>query len=232
MAANKRTKTEREAALAKVAELDRDGFGQVAIARMLGVSQPQICYDLKQVRKRYRETQLATVKAAVNEKLDQLRQVRCEAWAAWDTSGEKGRPNPTLLTIVLKALHAESELLGLYPSQESAAPVTPQSSFGNDDLAKQYAEHMGGEPAKVVEQAPCPAADLEEVQSLGDADTLTSTSEQEEAVSGQVSRRGRGSSPIVQKCMATGQATAAGSNLRRGGTSTTAPRGRRAAASA
>jgi hypothetical protein len=69
MAANKRTKTQREAALARVAELDRDGFGQVAIARMLGVSQPQICYDLKQVRKRYRKTQVSNVEAAIHQKV-------------------------------------------------------------------------------------------------------------------------------------------------------------------
>jgi predicted transcriptional regulator len=129
MAANRRTKTEREAVLAKVAELDLNGYGQVAIARLLGVSQPQVSYDLKVVRKRYRETQLATVKAAVNRKIDQLADVRSEAWEAWDESRKKGKADVECMAIILKALKMECELLGLYPPKEVKKAPTVAASI-------------------------------------------------------------------------------------------------------
>ena len=135
MAANKRTKTGREEALARVADLDRMGYGQVAMARMLGVSQPQVCYDLKAVRSRYRETQLAKVEEAVNEKLAQLRDVRCEAWEAWERSKEEGKlPDSGFLAIVLKALQAERDLLGLDAPKEVNAASTPLTPPINWDM--------------------------------------------------------------------------------------------------
>jgi transcriptional regulator with XRE-family HTH domain len=82
----KRTKTQREADKAEVERLDRRGYSQRQIAERLGVAPSQVCYDLKLLRKRYQDTQLAERSAAVAEKLEQYREVRREAWEAWDRS--------------------------------------------------------------------------------------------------------------------------------------------------
>jgi hypothetical protein len=88
MAANKRTATEREEALAEVAKWDRRGASARDIARRMNVSHTQVNYDLKIIRKRYAESTLLERGAAIQEKISQLREVREQAWAAWEHSKE------------------------------------------------------------------------------------------------------------------------------------------------
>jgi hypothetical protein len=89
MATNKtRSKTQREERLTEVAALHRRGMKQTEIAKAVGVSQPQIAYDLRIVQARYQATQLDDHGALVAEKLAQYRDIRCEAWAAYDRSKE------------------------------------------------------------------------------------------------------------------------------------------------
>jgi predicted transcriptional regulator len=88
VAAPKRSKTEREEALAETARLDRRGYSQRQIARVLGVDHSQVCYDLKVIRRRYQDTQLGERAALVAEKVEQYRELRAEAWAAWERSKE------------------------------------------------------------------------------------------------------------------------------------------------
>lgn len=83
-----RTKTEREEVLAKVAQLDRRGYTQKVIAEKVGVSIPQICYYLKKLRMRYIEAQLEDRSALVAMKIEQYREIRKEAWEAWERSKE------------------------------------------------------------------------------------------------------------------------------------------------
>ena len=82
----KRTKTEREEALAQVAMLDKRGWNQYDIARRLGVSQGQVSYDLKIVRKRYREVQLQEIGDKVALAVMQYQEIMREAWEAWERS--------------------------------------------------------------------------------------------------------------------------------------------------
>ncbi len=88
MASRKRTETEREADLAEVARLDRRGWSQREIAERMNVSQQQVCYDLKMLRRRYAAAQKPETAAAVEEKRQQFREVRKEAWDAWERSKE------------------------------------------------------------------------------------------------------------------------------------------------
>jgi predicted transcriptional regulator len=88
MATPKHTKTEREAVLAQVAELDRKGWTQAQIAERLQVSQPQVSYDLKVIRKRYQQQQMGERAGLVNEKLAQLGDLQAELWEAWERSKE------------------------------------------------------------------------------------------------------------------------------------------------
>jgi predicted transcriptional regulator len=121
---------------------------QAEIAEALGVSQPMISYDLKIVRRRYIESQIANRAEQVALKLEQYHEVRSEAWAAWERSkadagnvvekfadslgkGEQrikrivvreGRlPDNAYLTTIMKTLEAERHLLGL---DEQAKGVT------------------------------------------------------------------------------------------------------------
>jgi hypothetical protein len=134
-------------------ELDSMGYGQVAIARLLGVSQPQVCYDLKVVRERYRQTQLETVKASVNQKLEQLRLVRREAFEAWDRSQQKGRPDSAFMDVIMKALRDECDLLGLWPDMEVKGTVG-----GNGGISWQpmNVPDNGMQPSPVAEDVPDP----------------------------------------------------------------------------
>jgi plasmid maintenance system antidote protein VapI len=89
MATNKtRSRTQREERLTEVAALHRRGMKQTEIAKAVGVSQPQIAYDLRIVQTRYQATQMKDRSALVAEKLAQYRDVGREAWLAYDRSKE------------------------------------------------------------------------------------------------------------------------------------------------
>lgn len=87
-----RTKTMKEEVLAVIARLDRRGYTQFEIAQelrrmgLVDLSQPMVSKHLKQIREDYAEAKVAERHALVIEKLDQLREVRAEAWRAYDRS--------------------------------------------------------------------------------------------------------------------------------------------------
>ncbi len=124
------TRTEREAVLREVARLDAKGLNQFDIASAVGVSQPQVCIYLKEIRQQYKADTITERAEQVSRKLEQYRHVMRESWAAWECSkvevkpvvGKDGKvklvelevnPDPAYLRIVLDCLQAERELLGL-----------------------------------------------------------------------------------------------------------------------
>lgn len=72
--------------MATIAQLDRRGHSQHAIAAAVQISQPMVCQYLKKIRKRYEESLISNRAELVAEKLEQLREVRQEAWDAWERS--------------------------------------------------------------------------------------------------------------------------------------------------
>ena len=82
----RKSKWEREQALAETARLSRMGYTQWQIAEKLGVSGPQVHYDQQIIKKRYAETQLGSRAELVNEKLSQLEDVCKEAAEAYEQS--------------------------------------------------------------------------------------------------------------------------------------------------
>jgi predicted transcriptional regulator len=82
----KRTKTQRQEDLVKVAQMDRKGYTQERIAKEMGVCQAQICYDLKRLREKYAAQQHMEMQASIWEKVAQYRMIREEAWDAWERS--------------------------------------------------------------------------------------------------------------------------------------------------
>ena len=89
VAAKKRTQTQREADLAEMAKLDLRGYTTRAIGKLFGLSHVQIAKDLQKLRLRYAESAMLARHEAVVEKLAQLRDVRAEAWSAWEGSKKK-----------------------------------------------------------------------------------------------------------------------------------------------
>lgn len=76
----------RERDLARIAKLDRRGYTQSEIGRIIGISQMQVCDDLKLVRKHYRDIANVEYREKVEEKRAQLRDIRKAAWQAWERS--------------------------------------------------------------------------------------------------------------------------------------------------
>lgn len=126
-----------------MAKLDRRGYSQADIARVIGVSQQQICEDLKRVREHYRQMANATYAERVEEKRAQLREVRAQAWQAWErskkdgtrwaeevttsaggdktktTEAKEGRlPDATYLRVIIETLRDECALDGLNQPQK------------------------------------------------------------------------------------------------------------------
>lgn len=139
------TDTEREILLEKVAKMDRRGYTQRQIGDELGVSQPMVSEYLKWIRERYKTYQMESREINVAEKLAQYREMRMEAWTAWERSKEdivreieddtttetsskiktvrmiEGRlPSNEYLTTIIKCLTKEEELMGLTQTQ---API-------------------------------------------------------------------------------------------------------------
>ena len=87
MAINKRTKAQREGDLARIAELYLSGTKQADIAATLGVSQPQISYELKKLQKRWAASAIRNLDAAKGEELAKIDNLELEYWACWRKSG-------------------------------------------------------------------------------------------------------------------------------------------------
>lgn len=85
---HKNNRLEREQHLDEVSRLRCMGLTQYEIADRTGVSQQQICYDIKVLRQRLADSQLANRQELVNEKLTQLRVVRREAFRALELSAK------------------------------------------------------------------------------------------------------------------------------------------------
>lgn len=86
MPRNTRRGVSREESLEVVARLDRKGYSQNEIARIVGVSQPQICQDLKEIRRHYAEEHAQEMAWKIQEKVRQYREIQREAWEAWELS--------------------------------------------------------------------------------------------------------------------------------------------------
>lgn len=88
MTGPKRTPEQRELDLARMVKLLRRGLSKTQIAEQLGVSRGQIVYDWKQVLARLQADRDKDAKATVAAKLEEYREVKAEAWAAWERSKE------------------------------------------------------------------------------------------------------------------------------------------------
>jgi len=129
----------------KVADLLLQSWTQEAIGQELGISQPQIAADLKQIQKAWQESSIRDFDAARDLELERLRRIEREAWAAWQRSqqpsqsatvdGEAGSQkakrtvkhqygDPRFLDIAIRCSEARRRILGI-EAPLKVAPTTP-----------------------------------------------------------------------------------------------------------
>lgn len=86
MAATKRTPTQREYDLGRITTLYLTGHSQRDIAKVIGLDQAQINYDLKEIRKRWRESSLVEFNEAKHRELARIDELETAYWDAWRRS--------------------------------------------------------------------------------------------------------------------------------------------------
>ena len=100
MAKTKRSKIKREEDLRRISALYLQGKTQSEIADSLGLSQPQISYDLKAIRKRWREDTTIDLDEHKNRELERIDILERTYWQAWERSLEDKEKSRTKRTEV------------------------------------------------------------------------------------------------------------------------------------
>jgi hypothetical protein len=95
MAETKRSKFQRANDLLKISQLYLTGSTQAEIATQLGVSQPQICYDLKELRASWLESSLVNLDEAKARELAKIDNLEAQYWVAWGRS-QKDKKTETI----------------------------------------------------------------------------------------------------------------------------------------
>lgn len=86
MASKKRTKFQIEADRERITSLYLRGVRQVDIAAELGVSQPQVSYDLKKIQEQWRKRTAIDLDEAKQRELARIDELEREYWNAWRRS--------------------------------------------------------------------------------------------------------------------------------------------------
>ena len=133
--APKRTKFEREKDLLAISSLYLQGITQAEIGQRIGVSQQQISYDLKVLRKRWLQSSIVNIDEAKARELARVDHLEREYWEAWEKSknpvktiaskkvdgqqtektiqGETGTGDPRYLSGVQWCINKRCEIVGL-----------------------------------------------------------------------------------------------------------------------
>jgi hypothetical protein len=175
--APKKAKSETDSARidAEIAKLDGRGWSQWDIAQSVGMSQPMVSMRLKRMREAYNRKEAKEINGTRNQQLDQLRDVRREAWLAWNRSmsdaerqefgplkdlegnllGDEvllkrvveGRlPENAYLNTVMSTLKAERELLGLDAEKKNNAVTWDQVALIASGVREAIKRVLGSHP--------------------------------------------------------------------------------------
>ena len=155
MAATKRTPDQVMRDQAKIAERYLKGFKMIEIAEELKLSMNQIKYDLREIRKRWRQSSVRDFDAHREEQLARLDLLEARAWHELERSsadywkrtvGETAQGDidkeetgvqtgdPRYMTVILNIIERRSKLLGL-DAPTKLAPTNPDG----DEPYKQIA---------------------------------------------------------------------------------------------
>jgi len=155
----RRQRMESEERRVQVARLYAKGKTQAEIAETVGVSQSQVCHDLKMVRRHWRESTIRDFDALRDEQLAKIDEAERRAWEVFERSqedavktrrevGEDGdfgsgymervgqAGDVRSLDLVLKCVERRCKLLGLDAPQK----VAQTDTAGNDLTAEERRE--------------------------------------------------------------------------------------------
>lgn len=153
-----RNETVREARRLRIAELYLRGTYQSVIAQQLGVTQPQVSYDLQIVRKEWLASRIRNFDEAKEIELRKIDCIEREAWRSWEKSlrhfhstrketgtSAQGRINkktvlqegrygdPRFLQIVGECIDKRTEILGLN-ALAKIAPTDPTGKYPYSEI--------------------------------------------------------------------------------------------------
>jgi hypothetical protein len=140
MAANKRSKIQRDRDLQTAAALYLNGVSQAEIAERLGVSQPQICEDLQSIRAEWVASAVVDFGAKKAEELAKLDHLERVAWASWEESrnrydaddvllARRAPGDPRFLKQVESCIEKRLKALGLNAPEAFSADVSLRPAF-------------------------------------------------------------------------------------------------------
>ena len=135
----KRSSLERVDHKRSIARLYKTGWGQMEIARELGISQSQVSRDMAALRKEWLESALVDVDESRAKELAKLDHLESEYWRAWERSQEEAETftdadkargggytykierrdgNPAFLSGVMDCIRKRCDILGVGAPKE------------------------------------------------------------------------------------------------------------------
>lgn len=138
MAQNTRNYQQIEQDRVEMNRLALAGVPQAEIATRFGVSQPQVAYDLRVVRQRWKETANMNIEAARQRELALLDKIESEAWEGLERAELRGDGGEVrFAAILLKTSEQRANLLGLFEN-----PPIPKLSEVAGGLDPRYLERF------------------------------------------------------------------------------------------
>jgi predicted transcriptional regulator len=130
----KATQAERRA---QVAEMYRKGYTQMQIAVALGTTQGTVSRDVRWLLDEWQKTHVHEVNDAVTKQLDELRELRLNAWKQFEQTERKA-----WLDVILNVQEREAKLLGLNAPSEIITTHSWRSHLEKEkvDAAEVFAE--------------------------------------------------------------------------------------------
>lgn len=133
MARTKRNRHQLGSDRLEISSLYLRGLTQAEIAARLGVSQPQVCYDLRIVRRDWQASAVKEWGERLAEETARLDMVERENWEAWHRSKEGGRDgNPRFLNGALSCVAQRVRLFGLAQFDIRSLPPVPPDAANED----------------------------------------------------------------------------------------------------
>jgi predicted transcriptional regulator len=83
------TPSSREQMMAIVAKMDRRGYSYGQIAEVLGVTPEAVGEHVRRLKREYRAIAIEDLEESIGEKIEQYKEMRREAWEAWERSKER-----------------------------------------------------------------------------------------------------------------------------------------------
>ena len=138
MAAQKRTKFQREKDLLRTEELYLNGYTQAAIAGEMGVSQQQINYDIRAILDRWRDEMVQDIDKAKARELRRVDRLEREYWTLYRTNNA-----PETLARVQWCVEQRCKILGLNApkaavgrSEKPAVDDRPLKELSTEELIR------------------------------------------------------------------------------------------------